>query len=138
MISNRYQAASLAAASLLLVAKTGPAQEVQPAAPAGGRPSVGITLAEGLAEAFARSPALAVARAELAAAEAGLRAARTYPWNPVLEVETAERSGPEVESTDRGASLTQEIEIAGQLGKRVAAGRADLAAAQGLYERQAT
>lgn len=93
-----------------------------------------MTFHEAMAAA-AESPRLARLAADVEAAEAGLVAASTYPYNPVLEVEAADRDGSDGSSTtDRGARVSQRIELAGQRGKRRAAAEADLEAARAAFE----
>ena len=87
------------------------------------------SLSDALNQAFAHSPALAGARAALEEVEARQVVAGTYPHNPVLSIEWADRSGPLSSSRDRGLELAQELELAGQRGKRLAVAGEDLAAA---------
>lgn len=107
------------------------------AAPAAAQP-VGpeLTLEAALAEAEARSPELRAAEAAVEEARGRLVAAGTYPYNPAIAVEGADRTGPEGSTTDRGIALSQEVEIAGQRGKRLATARADLEAAEDRYARR--
>jgi cobalt-zinc-cadmium efflux system outer membrane protein len=93
------------------------------------------TLEEALARARRDSPVLRRAEARLQAARADLVEARTYPFNPEIGVEAAERAGPVETSTDRGVALGQEIEIGGQRGKRVRAADVALAAAESSFSR---
>jgi outer membrane protein, heavy metal efflux system len=79
------------------------------------------------------SPALARRAAEVEAARADLLAARTYPHNPELEVELADRSGPGGSTTDRGAGVSQRLELAGQRSRRVEAAAAALDAARAAF-----
>jgi len=108
----------------------------------GGLPAIGqppaaeLTLAAALAAAEAKSPELRAAAAAVEEARGRLVAARTYPHNPALEVEAADRSGAEGSTTDRGIALSQELELAGQRGKRADAARAGLAAAEARYARR--
>jgi len=74
-------------------------------------------------------------RAELREVESRLIGAKTLPYNPELELELADRSGPGGSSTDRGLSFSQELEIAGQRRKRVAVANQELAAAQSTFLR---
>ena len=92
-----------------------------------------LTLEAALAAAFENSPAIAAAAAEVAAARGRLVTARTYPFNPELAVGAARREGPDESTTDREAALSQEVEIAGQRGKRVATAEAELAAVEAGY-----
>lgn len=94
-----------------------------------------LTLATALAIAFERSPVLAAARADVAAARARLTSARVYPYNPELGIGQGRREGAEGESTDRELALSLELEVAGQRGKRIAAARSGLAAAEAGWVR---
>ena len=96
----------------------------------------GWTLPEALENAFAHSPALGARRAELAEVASGLLTAGTYPFNPELEIEAADRSGPDGSATDRGIAIAQELELAGQRRKRVAAASAEAAAAEAAFLRE--
>lgn len=93
------------------------------------------TLDEVLALARRESPRLREAAARLEAARAGVVEARTYPYNPEIALEGAERTGQAGTSTDRGVGLQQEIAIGGQRGKRVRAAEAELAAAESSFRR---
>lgn len=95
-----------------------------------------LTLEQALGQAFRESPVLAARRAEVLRAEARLLTARTYPYNPEIEVATADRQGLGDGSTDRSLSLSQEIEIGGQRGKRAAVATAELEAVQSSFERE--
>lgn len=95
-----------------------------------------LTLAAARAEAEARSPELLAAAARVEEARGRLVAAETYPHNPALEVEGADRRSVDGSATDRGVALSQEVELAGQRGKRAAAARAALAAEESRYERR--
>lgn len=92
-----------------------------------------MTFDQALAAA-AEAPALARRAADVQAAEAALVAAETYPHNPVLEVEAADRSGAGGSTTDRAVGLSQQLELAGQRGKHRAAAEADLVAARAAFE----
>lgn len=94
------------------------------------------TLEEALARARRESPALRRAAALLQAARADLVEARTYPHNPEIGIEGAERSAAGESSTDRGLELGQEIEIRGQRGKRIRAAESALEAAENRYSRR--
>lgn len=100
------------------------------AAADGPEPAPRWTLSEALEYALAHSPALGAQRAELRHAEADRLAAHTYPYNPQLTVEAAERRGlGGISTTDRGLALTQEVEVAGQRRARRAVADESLAAA---------
>ncbi|RMH23312.1 MAG: TolC family protein, partial [Acidobacteria bacterium] len=62
-------------------------------------------------------------------------AARTYPHNPQLSLEAADRRSPAGSTVDRGLSLSQEIEVAGQRRWRIAAAGEALAAAEADFLR---
>ncbi len=95
-----------------------------------------ISLEHALAEAFARSPALRLAQAEVDAARSRLLAARTLPYNPELEVEAGDRRGFQSSSTDFGLSLSQEFEIGGQRNKRSKAAESELEHSQARFLRE--
>jgi cobalt-zinc-cadmium efflux system outer membrane protein len=95
-----------------------------------------LRLEDALALAFRNNPELAIHRADLTAARGEVIAARVYPYNPELEVEGADRRGPDGSVTDRGLSLAQELELAGQRSKRRAAAGDALEAARDLYRRR--
>jgi len=107
-----------------------PAVAQLPPAEQGG-PGEEVVLETALARAMAESPVLARATAAVGEARGRLVAAGTYPDNPRVELEGADRRPPDGGSTtDRGVALSQRFEIAGQRAKRVAQARADLAAAE--------
>lgn len=111
------------------------------AASAGGSeplppPTYTLTLAEARASALASSPELRREAAAVDELRGRLLGARTYPFNPFAELEGANRDGADGSSTDRALSLSQEVEIGGQRGKRAAAAEAALAAAESRYERR--
>jgi len=72
------------------------------------------TLREALEDAFAHSPVLRARQAELEEVESDPLVAKTYPFNPELALEVANRSSVLRSTTDRGLNLSQELEIAGQ------------------------
>lgn len=94
-----------------------------------------LSLEQALQAAFERSPELAVRSAEVEEFRARLVTARTYPYNPEISVEGARRSTPDARSTDRGLEVSQEIEIGGQRGRRIAAAEAFLTAAEARFRR---
>ena len=114
--------------SVALAQGTG-ASPTQPSAPRA------LTLEAALAEAFARSPALAAAAADVGEARGRLLAARTLPYNPDLEFGLADRAGPGGGSTDRGAALTQQLEIGGQRSKRMRVAELELASVEARFQR---
>ncbi len=101
-----------------------------------GEEGASMTLEQVQSAAMANSPVIRAAEAEVEEARGRLVAARTYPYNPEIELEGADRDGPGGSTTDRGVTLSQQIEIAGQRGKRVARSEADQAAAARRLERR--
>jgi cobalt-zinc-cadmium efflux system outer membrane protein len=95
-----------------------------------------LTIIEAREAALDRSPAVAVAAAAVEEARGRLLAARTYPHNPEVEVEAAQRSDTGPAGTDGLLAISQEIEIAGQRGRRIEAARAALAAAEARLGRR--
>ncbi|MFN7131287.1 MAG: hypothetical protein ACK4N5_04345, partial [Myxococcales bacterium] len=81
----------------------------------------GLSLQDAVAQGLAAHPELQVARARLGHGEADLLAARRLlPANPVLHAECARDISPEEFPNFRyGASLTQQVEVAGQRGLRI-------------------
>ncbi len=92
--------------------------------------SPSLDLEEALATAARLSPELRARRAEVDEARGRLVSARTHPFNPRLEVEAGRRRGPDATATDRGLSLSQRVELAGQRGRRRAVAEARLAGAE--------
>lgn len=76
-----------------------------------------------------RASDLRRARIEEEAAEGAVRSARTWRFNPELDLEAGRREGPEGRSWDRSLGLSQRLDLAGR-GARIAAAEADLAAAR--------
>lgn len=89
---------------------------------AGGSPSdtLHLTLPEARVRAIRANPDLQAARLDTAVARGQLRQARVIRFNPSADI-VARPSGEELE-----ASVSQEIEIFGQRGTRIAVGRAGL------------
>ncbi len=75
-------------------------------------------------------PSLRLERARVAEARGRLRDARTYPYNPRLSLGAARREGGGNRSLDVEASVSQQLQIAGQQSRRVAAARRALEAAE--------
>jgi len=94
-----------------------------------------ITLARALELALERSPELQEGEARVALAEGALLGARTYPFNPILEAERASRDDGSTTTSDREIAVSQEIELAGQRGKRVATASAAVEAARAAFDR---
>lgn len=92
-----------------------------------------LTLPLALEEAAARSPAIAAARAEVAAAEARARQAG-YRANPELSVEVENFGGTGevrgLRSSETTVAVSQRLDFAGRRAARIAAARADLAIAR--------
>lgn len=88
------------------------------------------TLDDALSRAWSDHPDVRLACAERRSAEAELLAARVFPHNPEIEVEGADRRGPEDSTTDRGVTVSQRFELAGRRGRRVATARSALAEAE--------
>lgn len=108
----------------------------QPAATADTHePAVELTLEAAFVEAFARSPILVAARAEVEEARGRLRAAQTFLYNPNLGFELGDRQGSGDGSTDWTAALTQQFEVGGQRGKRTEAAELELASVEAGYLR---
>ncbi|WP_395622343.1 TolC family protein [Sphingomonas daechungensis] len=88
-----------------------------------------VSLVQAIDEAYARSPAVIAAQAEVTAAEARARQAG-YRQNPELSVEvenfggTGELKG--LRSTETTVSLNQRLDLSGRRSARVAAARADI------------
>lgn len=101
-----------------------------------GTSSRRLTLSQAIDLAFAQSPVLRARQAEVQRAQARLVTARTYLFNPELDIAAGRRTGPVGRSTDSGVALTQEIEIAGQRGKRKATAESGLAAAEARFLRE--
>lgn len=95
-----------------------------------------LTLDRALSAAMTNSPVIRAAEAEVAEARGRLIGGRTYPYNPELGLEGAGRDGPEGSTTDRSLSLSQQIEIAGQRGKRAAVANSELASVLRRLERR--
>lgn len=95
-----------------------------------------VTLEQIKSAAMTNSPNIRVAEAEVGEARGRLVAARTYPYNPEIDLERGNRDSGSGSTTDRGVSLFQQIEIAGQRRKRVATTRTDVAAAERRLDRR--
>lgn len=94
------------------------------------------TLTEALETAFENSPVLRGRQAERQEVASRVVGAKTYPYNPEVSIEFADRSSPGGSTTDRGLSLSQELELAGQRRKRIAVADQELAAAEAVLVRQ--
>lgn len=102
-------------------------------APASAQP---LPLQQALDQAFAHSPDLQVASARLSTAQGRLIGAQTYPYNPTLQGQAASRQDSQGrQGVDFQFSLSQQLELAGQRGKRVNAAQASLAAEQAQLQR---
>lgn len=100
------------------------------------RAPIEFTLEQALDQAFLESPVLRVRRAEVRQAEARLLGSRTYPFNPEIELAMGDRQSSVDSSTDRAVSISQEIEIGGQRGKRSAVAMAELEAMRSGFGRE--
>lgn len=105
-------------------------------APAAAAERVTLDLEAALLTAARRSPELRARRAEVDEARGRLLSARTYPMNPQFEVEAGRRRGPDTTTNDRGLSLSQELELGGQRGRRRDVAEARLAGAEARLLRQ--
>ena len=114
--------------SLLLILATADLRAQEQTAPQ-------LTLEQAVQAAAERSPVLRAQRAEVEEARARLLTAQTFPFNPEVSTEAARRSAPGDSSTDRGVEVSQEIELGGQRGRRVAVAVADLQAAEARFRR---
>lgn len=92
-----------------------------------------LSLEDAVRTAFQRSPKLQARQAEVREAEGRLKGARTLPYNPVVEMEAAQRSAPDGIGTDFTIGVTQEVEVAGQRGRRIEAAKAELKAAEAQF-----
>jgi cobalt-zinc-cadmium efflux system outer membrane protein len=102
---------------------------------AGAQAPTRWTLTEALENAFAHSPVLRAGQARFQEVEGRRIGAKTYPYNPELSLELAHRSRPGGSATDRGVSISQELEVAGQRRKRIAVADQELAAAEAVLMR---
>ncbi|MDY7091619.1 MAG: TolC family protein [Acidobacteriota bacterium] len=94
------------------------------------------TLSKALEIAFENSPVLRGRQAEQQEVASRVVGARTYPYNPEVSLEFADRSSPAGSATDRGLSISQEFELAGQRSRRIAVADQELAAAEAVLARQ--
>lgn len=101
-------------------------------APAASDTARKMTFDEALAAA-GTTPLIARLAAEVDTAQAALVTAGTYPHNPELEVELAERRGPDASTTDREAGVSQRLEVAGQRSKRLETAEAGIQAARATF-----
>ena len=115
------------ALAVFFLATPGKAQEVPPRR---------LTLQQALDEALARSPILRARQAEVEHAHARVITARTYPFDPQIEIWAADRDSAEGSSTDGGVELGQEIELGGKRRRRVELSEAQLEAAEAQLRRE--
>jgi cobalt-zinc-cadmium efflux system outer membrane protein len=118
--------------ALALVA-LGIAGHAQPAASVPAAPE--LSFDDALALALEKSPRLRTLLAEVRFAEADLLGARAYPFNPVLEASRTGRDDGSRSTRDHEVAISQELEIAGQRGKRIGAASASLETARARFER---
>lgn len=121
------QYVSCVAALILASVAVGQAGE-----PAGSK----LSLSQALTEASSRNPALRARRAELEQAEARLRTAKIFPFNPELTVEAARRESQVETNTDKAIKLAQEIQIGGQRRRGTAQASAELEASRAQLLRE--
>lgn len=104
------------------------------ATPAAGQTAVRQMELDEVLEAARRGPVLARLASDVAAAEARLVEARTYPHNPEVSGEAARRRGDAgASTTDVGFGLAQRIELAGQRSRRRAAAEHGVSAARASF-----
>lgn len=101
----------------------------------GTEPPPRLSLVEAKRLAFERSPSLLARRASVAEARGRVTMARTYPFNPEVEGALARRKNTDARVTDYEIELSQEVELAGQRGKRAAAAEAELSAVEAAFLR---
>ncbi len=123
MIDRLRCAAGLGVAGLLLLVSPALAGEGAADAPE-------LTLSQALDEALARNPELRAAQGMVLEAEARLRTARTYPFNPEVTVGAGRRRGAGTSTTDRDLGLAQELELGGKRRRRVSVASFELDAAR--------
>jgi len=99
-------------------------------------PARQLTLDQARQEASARSPVLSAQRAILDQAEGRLVTAKTYPHDPELTLEGANRDGAGESTTDRAIKATQVVEIGGQRRRRVAQASAEFDVAAARFQRE--
>ena len=93
-----------------------------------------ITLEEALRRAAASHPDIAIAEADVRAAEGELVSARTLPYNPEVAVGVAPQKDEAGGARDLDASLGQTIELGGKRSNRIKAATARRAAVQARCE----
>jgi cobalt-zinc-cadmium efflux system outer membrane protein len=94
------------------------------------RTTAALTLDEAVAEALARNPDLAAARARVREAEGTLLGARRwFPDGPQLEFATARREAPGDDTRDLSIGVSQSVWLAGQGGLAADAARSERKAA---------
>ncbi len=94
------------------------------------------TLSKALETAIENSPVLRGRQAERQEVASHLIGAKTYPYNPEISLELADRGSPGGSTTDRGLAVSQEIELAGQRRQRIAVADQELAAAEAVLVHQ--
>ena len=94
------------------------------------------TLSDALRTAFENSPVLRGREAQRQEVASRLVGAKTYPHNPEVSLEFADRSGPGGSTIDRSLSISQEFELAGQRRRRLAVADQELAAAETVLVHQ--
>lgn len=89
-----------------------------------------LTLEQAVEIAFRNTPRVRALQAQVSEAAGRLVGAKTYPFNPELELSGAARRGPDSTSGDVEVGVAQEIELAGQTAKRAETARLELQAAR--------
>ncbi|MCH9648176.1 MAG: TolC family protein [Deltaproteobacteria bacterium] len=100
-----------------------------------GAPGPRWTLEEALEQAWVQNPQLQARHWLVKEVASDLIEARIYPHNPQLELEIGIRRSLESTASDYGFTISQELEIAGQRGKRLTLANQELAAAKAIRGR---
>ena len=106
-----------------------------PENPAGEPPS-SISLTQAQDEASARSPVLKAQREVVEQARARVLTAKTYPHDPELIFEGAQRKGPLATDFDREVRVAQVVQIGGQRKRQTRQASAELEAAVSSFRRE--
>ena len=101
-----------------------------------GEPPSSLTLDQAVQEAAKRSPVLQAQREVVEQARARVVTAKTYPNDPVLAFEGAQRKGPLETDFDREVRLFQVVQIGGQRGRQTRQSSAELEAVLAGYRRE--
>lgn len=95
-----------------------------------------ITVEEAVTEALARSASLRARRAFVDEVSGRLTTASTYPFNPEVELDVADRQRPGDSVTDHSVTIRQEVELGGQRGRRTDEATAELESARAQLQRE--